>query len=84
LLLLPGTYNFQFAAVTRNGKALANMSYQLQGAELSDPIGPMLIDTTTTPVDTNPPPPPPLFVWTSPSGLIFFYSSDSSPTDAFQ
>jgi hypothetical protein len=76
LFLVPGTYVFRFAAGTQVNGPIADMTYQLQGAELSDPIGPLPVNPTTNP---NPPPPP--FVWSIPS--IPFYLSLLSLDDQF-
>ncbi|HEV3005504.1 MAG TPA: matrixin family metalloprotease [Pirellulales bacterium] len=76
LFLTPGTYVFRFAAGTLSAAPLPDTTFQLQGAELSDPIGPLPVNPTTNP---NPPPPP--FVWSIPA--IPFYLSFLSLNDQF-
>ncbi|HEV3024592.1 MAG TPA: matrixin family metalloprotease, partial [Pirellulales bacterium] len=44
LFLTPGTYVFRFAAGTLANAPLPDTTFQLQGAELSDPIGPLPVN----------------------------------------
>jgi hypothetical protein len=76
LFLAPGTYVFRFAAGTLDNSPLPDTAYDLQGAELSDPIGPLPVNPVT-----NPNPPPPHFVWSLP--VIPFYLSFLSLNDQY-
>lgn len=55
VLLEPGQYVMRLAASGPANGQLPDIAYQLQGADLSDPIGPVPV----TPIMTPPPPPPP-------------------------
>lgn len=49
LLLPPGEYYWQVAALTSDGAAAPAIGYRLLGASLSDPTGPALVDPTGEP-----------------------------------
>jgi hypothetical protein len=66
LLLAPGAYTVNFAAVTPGGTPAA-LTFQLFGAAITDPIGPVIWDPTTTPMYTisgNP------FTYIYPNGTV--------------
>jgi hypothetical protein len=50
--LAAGTYTVQYTAVSQSGVLPPSLSYSLQGSVVSDPIGPLLVDNTTTPTTT--------------------------------
>jgi hypothetical protein len=51
--LTPGTYTISYVAVPRNGALPPSVSYGLQGWSLSDPIGPTLVGSTSSPTTTT-------------------------------
>lgn len=65
--LAAGTYTVRYRTLTPSGLPL---SYTLQGWLISDPIGPSLLDSTTSGTDQSVPPPPyPIYSWSDPSYL---------------
>jgi hypothetical protein len=57
IFLLPGAYTIVFSAIPPNGAPLAGpVSFTLQGAVISDPIGPVVGDPTVQPLYKLPPP----------------------------
>jgi hypothetical protein len=54
VFLAPGAYTVHFTAVTGNPALLTALSFTLDGAVLSDPIGPLLVDPTLKPLYTSP------------------------------
>jgi hypothetical protein len=66
LLLAPGAYTVNFTAVTPGGTPAA-LTFQLFGASITDPIGPVITDPTTTPMYTNPGNP---FSYIYPNGTV--------------
>ncbi len=54
VLLEPGAYTIQVAGVSLTGDQLQEIAYQLRGAVISDPLGPILHDPTFDPVYSCP------------------------------
>jgi hypothetical protein len=54
VLLSPGAYTITFKAVSSNGVLPASLVYHLQGASISDPIGPGLKNPTLAPTPVWP------------------------------
>lgn len=54
LLILPGAYTVTYVAQASGTAAYVPLSFALQGATLSDPIGPALTDTTLQPLYVYP------------------------------
>jgi hypothetical protein len=54
VFLVPGAYTVRFTAESRSGLPITGLNYVLQGASLSDPIGPVVGDPTLTQQYTNP------------------------------
>jgi hypothetical protein len=50
VLLTPGRYRVRFSVVNSGGAALPQISYSLNGASISDPVGPSPSDPTTEPM----------------------------------
>jgi hypothetical protein len=50
VLLTPGEYQVFFSVVNASGASVPAIGYSLQGANLSDPIGPTPVDPTTEPM----------------------------------
>jgi hypothetical protein len=70
VLLGPGEYVFRLAVSGQADSQVADTAYQLQGADLSDPIGP----TPVTPIMPAPPPPPTfVFVPITPYQMYLFW-----------
>src|SRR5262249_27609765 len=53
VLLVPGAYSVRLTAVLPAG-ALAALTFELYGASISDPVGPVISDPTNSPMYTNP------------------------------
>jgi hypothetical protein len=53
VLLAPGAYTVGFSILTPAG-APGALSFQLHGASITDPIGPVITDPTYSPMYTNP------------------------------
>jgi hypothetical protein len=53
VLLVPGAYTVSMTAVVPGG-AQVSLAFQLHGASLSDPVGPVITDPTNSPMYTNP------------------------------
>src|SRR5262249_1303438 len=53
VFLVPGAYTVRFTAESPSGAPLAGLSYVLQGASLTDPIGPVVGDPTLNQQYTN-------------------------------
>jgi hypothetical protein len=53
VLLGPGAYTISISILTPGG-APGSLSFQLRGGSITDPIGPVITDTTYTPMYTNP------------------------------
>jgi hypothetical protein len=72
LLLTPGAYTLSFTALGPPGGPVPALSYNLMGESISDPIGAVANDPTTTPVYTSP---------TTPGG--FLYPNGVSTTSSY-
>jgi hypothetical protein len=66
VLLAPGAYTVRFSVLTPGG-APGSLSFQLRGASITEPIGPVLTDPTYTPMYTNPGDP---FTYYYPDGTV--------------
>jgi hypothetical protein len=53
VLLGPGAYTVNYTLVTPNG-AVGSLTFQLRGASITDPIGPVVTDPTYSPTYTDP------------------------------
>ncbi len=75
VLLYPGSYKVSFLAI--NLQTGSTVSYQLLGAVISDPIGPVLVNTSSAPQFHAPTPPKPGQIYLYPgghySGIPFFW-----------
>jgi hypothetical protein len=56
--LTPGAYTFTYSASTSDGSALLPLGVRLEVADLSDPIDPYAVDTTSSPSQPQPQPQP--------------------------
>ncbi|HEX3450878.1 MAG TPA: matrixin family metalloprotease [Isosphaeraceae bacterium] len=54
LFLTPGAYTLSFSVLVPAGSPVPQLSYNLAGDSFSDPIGPVVLDPTQTPVYTSP------------------------------
>jgi hypothetical protein len=59
LFLAPGEYTIRFLTAPGSATSSAETVYVLNGANLTDPVGPALLDATLDPLYTNPNGPPP-------------------------
>jgi hypothetical protein len=66
LLLAPGAYTVRFSVLTPGG-APGSLSFQLRGASITEPIGPVITDPTNSPMYTNPGDP---FTYYYPDGTV--------------
>jgi hypothetical protein len=66
VLLFPGAYTVHFAVLTPGG-APGSLTFELRGAPITDPIGPVITDPTNAPMYTNPGDP---FTYYYPDGTV--------------
>jgi hypothetical protein len=66
VLLRPGAYTVAFSILTPGG-APGALAFQLRGAAITDPIGPVVTDPTYSPIYTNPGDP---FTYYYPDGTV--------------
>jgi hypothetical protein len=66
VLLSPGAYAVRLTAVVPGG-AQASLTFQLRGASITDPIGPVITNPTNSPMYTNPGDP---FTYYYPDGTV--------------
>jgi hypothetical protein len=59
VFLAQGNYTVRFAAATKSGTALPNLSFDLQGLGITDPMGPQTYNTTYSSSSSNSSSPPP-------------------------
>jgi hypothetical protein len=80
LLLPPGAYKIVFSAVPAAGAPWVPLTYQLSGASLTDPIGPILNNPTLTPMYTAPSGSPST---TSTGQTLYYFPNGVTTTDPF-
>lgn len=68
--LAQGVYTMRFVASTKDGSALPDVAYTLQGRKLTDPEDPPPIDPTMDPTEPPPPPPEPIIVGSLPPPVV--------------
>jgi hypothetical protein len=66
VLLAPGAYTVRFSVLTPGGVP-GSLSFELGGASITDPIGPVITDPTHSPMYTNPGDP---FTYYYPNGTV--------------
>jgi hypothetical protein len=66
VLLAPGAYTVSFSLLTPGG-APGSLSFELRGTSITDPIGPVILDPTYTPMYNSPSDP---FTYYYPNGTV--------------
>jgi hypothetical protein len=66
VLLTPGAYTVRFSILTPGG-APGSLTFQLRGGSITDPIGPVITDPTSSPMYTKPGDP---FTYYYPDGTV--------------
>jgi hypothetical protein len=68
VMLPPGQYSVEFSLIGVSGDSRSSFTYTIQGAALTDPIGPIVHDPTYTPIYLGPP--GPITTYRYPNGTI--------------